>query len=193
MHLWPNAYRNGQTAMAKQHFRDGDMLMFYALSRELGGIDSLAFTSNGRALEWSYHPEHIDIARVELATTAWPQGIPWSCALLFASTSPAAAFRGWAMLGNLTKSPNGSPSLRSTMPRAGTPCPTSARGSFIPNMAAMMFRLTLPANYTVGATGDLVPGSEDNEAEKGSFGQLGDGLCQVGGLRRLARGQQRLP
>ncbi|HAY56121.1 MAG TPA: hypothetical protein DCX49_01715, partial [Flavobacteriales bacterium] len=27
MHLWPNAYRNGKTAMAKQHFRDGDMFM----------------------------------------------------------------------------------------------------------------------------------------------------------------------
>ena len=45
MHLWPNAYRNGQTAMAKQHYRDGDMFMFYAMSRDLGGIDSLAFPS----------------------------------------------------------------------------------------------------------------------------------------------------
>ena len=51
MHLWPNAYRNGKTALAKQQFRDGDMFMFYAMSRDLGGIDSLAFTSNGKALE----------------------------------------------------------------------------------------------------------------------------------------------
>ena len=50
MHLWPNAYRNGKTAMAKQHFRDGDMFMFYAMSRDLGGIDSLAFTSAGQTL-----------------------------------------------------------------------------------------------------------------------------------------------
>ena len=26
MHLWPNAYRNGKTALAKQQFRDGDAL-----------------------------------------------------------------------------------------------------------------------------------------------------------------------
>ena len=74
MHLWPNAYRNGKTAMAKQHFRDGDMFMFYAMSRDLGGIDSLAFTSAKQPLTWNYHPEHIDIAKVELAKPLPPGG-----------------------------------------------------------------------------------------------------------------------
>ena len=74
IHLWPNAYRNGSTAMAKQHCRDGDMFIFYAMSRDLGGIDSLAFTSAKQPLTWSYHPEHIDIAKVELAKPLPPGG-----------------------------------------------------------------------------------------------------------------------
>ena len=72
MHLWPNAYRNGKTAMAKQHYRDGDMFMFYAMSRDLGGIDSLAFTSAGQTLVWEPHPEHIDIAKVTLPAPLAP-------------------------------------------------------------------------------------------------------------------------
>ena len=66
IHLWPNAYKNGQTALAQQKFRQGEMFMFWALQRDLGGIDSLDFAVDGVSAEWSYHPQHIDIAKLSL-------------------------------------------------------------------------------------------------------------------------------
>ena len=75
IHLWPNAYKNGQTALAQQKFRQGEMFMFWALQRDLGGIDSLDFAVDGVAAEWSYHPQHIDIAKLTLPQAARARGI----------------------------------------------------------------------------------------------------------------------
>ena len=38
MHLWPNAYSSGKTALAKQQYRSGDLFMFYAFAKDLGGL-----------------------------------------------------------------------------------------------------------------------------------------------------------
>ena len=44
--------------------------------------------------------------------------------------------------------------------------PYLSQGEFFSEFGSYDVKITLPANYTVGATGDLVPGSEDNDAEK---------------------------
>lgn len=165
MHLWPNAYRNGQTAMAKQHFRDGDMLMFYALSRELGGIDSLAFTSNGGALEWSYHPEHIDIARVELPQPLAP-GDSLELRTPFRVDLPSGSISRLGHVGESYQITQWFPKPAVYDAEGWHPMPYLSQGEFYSEYGSYDVRLTLPANYTVGATGDLVPGSEDNEAER---------------------------
>ena len=63
MHLWPNAYSSGKTALAKQQYRDGDLFMYYAFAKDLGGIDDLDFHVNGSDVEWMYDEENPDIAR----------------------------------------------------------------------------------------------------------------------------------
>ena len=75
MHLWPNAYKNGSTALAKQQYRSGELYMFYAMQKNLGSIDSLAFAVDGRAVNWEYHPEHIDIAKLNLANPLKIHGV----------------------------------------------------------------------------------------------------------------------
>ncbi|MDO7741320.1 MAG: hypothetical protein MUP94_06535, partial [Flavobacteriales bacterium] len=72
IHLWPNAYESGESALAKQEFRNGNLFMFWAMQRDLGGIDSLAFQINGTAATWGFHPEHRDIARLELLEPLLP-------------------------------------------------------------------------------------------------------------------------
>lgn len=165
MHLWPNAYRNGQTAMAKQHFRDGNMLMFYALSRQLGGIDSLAFTSNGQALKWSYHPDHIDIARVEL-----PQPLASGDSLVlrtpFRVDLPSGSISRLGHVGESYQITQWFPKPAVYDADGWHPMPYLSQGEFYSEYGSYDVRLTLPVNYTVGATGDLVLGSEDNEAER---------------------------
>ena len=60
-HLWPNAYKNNQTALAKQLLTNGVTKMYYAKSEDLGFIDSLNFRVDDKFVKWEYDKEHIDI------------------------------------------------------------------------------------------------------------------------------------
>ena len=64
-HIWPNAYRNDQTALAKQLKDDKKN----SKKKESGWIDSLNFTIEGKPVATEQHPEHIDIIKVILPPT----------------------------------------------------------------------------------------------------------------------------
>ena len=164
MHLWPNAYRNGKTALAKQQFRDGEMFMFYAMSRDLGGIDSLAFTSKGKALAWSYHPEHIDIAKVMLPAPLGP-GQSVELSTPFRVELPSGKISRLGHLGESYQITQWYPKPAVYDVEGWHPMPYLNQGEFYSEYGSFDVRITLPENYTVGATGDFVTGSEDNDAE----------------------------
>ena len=164
MHLWPNAYRNGQTAMAKQHYRDGDMFMFYALSRDLGGMDSLAFASNGQSLEWRYHPEHIDIAKVMLPAPLEP-GQSVEINTPFRVDIPSGSISRLGHVGESYQITQWFPKPAVFDADGWHPMPYLSQGEFYSEYGTFDVRITLPENYTVGATGDYVENSEDNAAE----------------------------
>ena len=63
-HLWPNAYKNVNTEMAKHNVENGDIEIRFANSSERGYIDSLNFKCNGKKLKWSYYKNNIDIATI---------------------------------------------------------------------------------------------------------------------------------
>src|ERR1700752_3894429 len=60
-HLWPNAYKNNETDLAKQLLEGGDTKMYFADDKDLGYIDSLDFKVNGSVIKWEIDPKHIDI------------------------------------------------------------------------------------------------------------------------------------
>ena len=69
-HIWPNAYKDDSTAYAKQagpnsRFAKSD-------SSDRGFIDSLDFKVDGKKIDWSYHPECIDVVKLSLANTLKP-------------------------------------------------------------------------------------------------------------------------
>ena len=171
MHLWPNAYRNGKTAMAKQHFRDGDMFMFYAMSRDLGGIDSLAFTSAGQTLAWEPHPEHIDIAKVTLPAPLAP-GESVEIATPFRVDLPSGSISRLGHVGESYQITQWYPKPAVYDEDGWHPMPYLSQGEFYSEYGTFDVRITLPGNYTVGATGDFVTGSEDNDAELARLSEL---------------------
>ena len=65
-HLWPNAYKNNETAFAKQRLRLGSTKFHYSDRDDQGYIDSLGFKVNNEKLELSFHPKWIDVAKVSL-------------------------------------------------------------------------------------------------------------------------------
>ena len=171
MHLWPNAYRNGKTAMAKQHYRDGDMFMFYAMSRDLGGIDSLAFTSAGAPLAWEPHPEHIDIAKVTLPAPLAP-GESVEIATPFRVDLPSGSISRLGHVGESYQITQWYPKPAVYDEDGWHPMPYLSQGEFYSEYGTFDVRITLPSNYTVGATGDFVPGSENNNTELKRLAQL---------------------
>ena len=171
MHLWPNAYRNGKTAMAKQHYRDGDMFMFYAMSRDLGGIDSLAFTSAGQTLAWEPHPEHIDIAKVTLPVPLAP-GESVEIATPFRVDLPSGSISRLGHVGESYQITQWYPKPAVYDEDGWHPMPYLSQGEFFSEYGTFDVRITLPSNYTVGATGDFVPGSENNNTELKRLAQL---------------------
>ena len=78
IHLWPNAYQDGTTALAQQQFREGNLFMFWAMQRELGGIDSLDFRIDGAPVPWSFDETHQDIARIALPQPLAPGAACWA-------------------------------------------------------------------------------------------------------------------
>ena len=66
-HLWPNAYKNENTAFAHQLFRDKEGKKRWKNMKDRGYIDSLEFMADGQKLKTEAHPEHIDIIKVVLS------------------------------------------------------------------------------------------------------------------------------
>ena len=62
-HLWPNGYKNGETALAKQ--KGSNNKWFYD-QKTNGYIDSLDFKIDGQPAKWEYDKNHIDICKLIL-------------------------------------------------------------------------------------------------------------------------------
>ena len=61
-HLWPNAYKNTSTALAKQLLKDGQTNFQYAEENDRGFIDQLNFKVNEVKVAWEYWKGQEDIA-----------------------------------------------------------------------------------------------------------------------------------
>lgn len=118
IHLWPNAYRDRSTALCKQLDSHGELDLHFATEEERGWIDSLDLAADDVQVDWGYHHQHIDIGWIKLNTPLAP-GHQVRISTPFRVKIPMANSRDWAIPGRRTTSPNGSPSRRCTMRRAG--------------------------------------------------------------------------
>lgn len=64
IHLWPNAYKDNNTAFAKQKVLQGSTDFYFAKDNERGYIDNLDFKVNGTSVPLAYDPENPDIAKL---------------------------------------------------------------------------------------------------------------------------------
>ena len=62
IHLWPNAYRDRNTALCRQKDPHNDFSLHFAKPEDRGFIDSLDFRSEGQKLAWGLAPDNPDIA-----------------------------------------------------------------------------------------------------------------------------------
>lgn len=161
-HLWPNAYKNQETALAKQLLENGETTMYFAKEEDLGYIDSLDFRVNGQSVKWEYDKEHTDICKIYLneplksldtlmITTPFHVKLPSAKISRLGHIDQAYAITQWypkpAVFDNT----------------GWHQMPYLNQGEFYSEFGSFNVKITLPKNYVLAATGDRINAVEEEK------------------------------
>ena len=158
-HLWPNAYSSNTTDLAKQLMSIYGKQKMFRNDRLRGFIDSLDFRVNGIPARWELLPEQPDICRIILPGVLEPGDT------IFITTP----FRVKIPEGNISRMGfnRGTYQVSQWYPKPAVydyngwhPMPYLDQGEFYSEFGCFDVMITLPSAYVVGASGDLLTGSE---------------------------------
>lgn len=158
-HLWPNAFKQNNTAFAKQELENGSAWFYFSKPEDRGYIDSLDFKVDGKSIKWEYDKENIDICKLILntplksgdkivITTPFHVKIP-ICFSRLGHTKQQYQISQWY------------PKPAVYDKYGWHQFPYLNLGEFYSEFGTFDVSITLPENYVVGATGNLM-----NEDEK---------------------------
>lgn len=159
IHLWPNAYKNTKTAMAKQKFAQRDYSLLRMPEKSRGYIDSLKFTQGNQVLSMHYFENFEDIAVIRLATPIAPGGKTIIKTPFFVKL-PSGSISRLGHIGQSYQITQWFPKPAVYDNKGWHPIPYLTQGEFYSEFGSFDVKITLPANYIVGATGDLQTKSE---------------------------------
>ena len=153
IHLWPNAYRNHESALADQLLENGDPSFRFSKLSQRGFIDKLSFKLNAEACVWKYDSNSIEIAKLEL-NEPLASGESVTIATPFRVKLPDS----YSRMGHVGQSYQ----ITQWYPKPAVydkdgwhPFPYLDQGEFYSEYGTYDVSITLPKNYVVGATGDL--------------------------------------
>jgi hypothetical protein len=152
-HLWPNAYRDNRTAFARQQLRNGNRAFAFAPAAQRGFIDGLAFTVDGQAATLEFDPNNPDVAKL-LLPRPLAAGATAAISTPFRVKLPGP-FSRMRHVGQNYQITQWYPKPAVLDRRGWHPMPYLDQGEFYSEFGSFDVRITLPANYTVGATGEL--------------------------------------
>ena len=159
-HLWPNAYKDNKSALAKQMRQDDDLALFYSKHTDRGWIDSLQFHVDGQTVRMEMDSKNPDICRVFLDKPLAP-GETAIISTPFRVQIPKGIF---SRLGHLDQAYQ----ITQWYPKPAVfdkdgwhQMPYLGQGEFYSEFGTFDVHITLPENYVVGATGDLVNGEKE--------------------------------
>ncbi len=152
-HLWPNAYANNNTALAKQ-LLEGNKKELFKIKELRGFIDSLDFKINGKEIKWGYDKDNIDICKLYLPvplkhgekiviTTPFHVKIPKGVTSRLGHIKQSYQITQWYP----------KPAVYDN--RGWHQMPYLNMGEFYSEFGSFDVSITLPKNYIVGATGNL--------------------------------------
>ena len=158
-HLWPRAYRNENTAFARQQLRNGSTRFHFAAEEDRGDLDGLAFRVDGAATDFRYTRDP-DIAVLRLPQSLAP-GASTTITTPFRVKIPASFSR----LGHVGESYQ----ITQWYPKPAVydrdgwhAMPYLDQGEFYSEFGDFRVTITLPENYVVAATGELQETEERN-------------------------------
>ncbi len=161
-HLWPNAYKNNSSALAKQLLLLEKTDFFFSTQEERGFIDSLNFVVDGKKTIWEYDSQHIDICKVFLPKPLAPNE-KVNIKTPFYVKIPAAKF---SRLGHTQQAYF----MTQWYPKPAVydnsgwhPMPYLDQGEFYSEFGNFDVSITLPENYVLAATGDRVDAEKEED------------------------------
>lgn len=161
IHLWPNAYRDRNTALCRQLDASNDFSLHFAKPEDRGWMDSLDFKANGTSLPWGFHAKHADIAWIAPTQPIGP-GERITISTPFRVKIPDARFSRLGHTGQAYYITQWFPKPAVFDNKGWHAMPYLNQGEFYSEFGSFDVRITLPANYVVGATGEL----QSNPAEE---------------------------
>ena len=162
MHLWPNAYKDNTTCLAHQMLDNGDTKLYFSSDAERGYIDSLHFLVDNKEVSWHLLPDSIDICQLVLSQPLLP-GQSISITTPFRVKIPSATI---SRLGHIEQSymiTQWYPKPAVYDRNGWNPIPYLNQGEFYSEFGTYDVSITLPSNYVLGATGDMVNGEKELE------------------------------
>ncbi|MFK8037313.1 MAG: M1 family metallopeptidase [Crocinitomicaceae bacterium] len=159
IHVWPNAYKNAETALGKQLYDMKEMALQYATDEEKGYIDSLDFKVNGEQADWAFDETHIDIVKLRLKNSLKP-GESVKVSTPFKVKIPDGDISRLGHVGESYQITQWYPKPAVYDVDGWHQIPYLTQGEFYSEYGSFDVSITLPKNYVVGATGDLQTPSE---------------------------------
>lgn len=160
LHLWPNAYSNNSTAMGKQNDENGDLDFHFADSIDRGFIDSLDFKINGETAKVVADPDHVDIVKLHLNSPLAPEE-KLTITTPFRIKIPLGIYSRLGHIGESYQITQWFPKPAVYDKNGWHPIPYLSQGEFFSEYGSYDVEITVPKNYVVGATGDLVDNQEE--------------------------------
>ena len=154
IHLWPNAYKNSNTNLAKQKYSDGSTSFKYAESIDLGYIDSLDFKVNGEIVKWQLLNEQIDISELLLTKPLKP-GDSIIITTPFRVKIPSGKFSRLGHIGQSYQITQWFAKPAVFDKNGWHPMSYLDQGEFFSEFGNYDVSITVPKNYVLMATGDL--------------------------------------
>ncbi|MGZ3863979.1 MAG: M1 family metallopeptidase [Bacteroidia bacterium] len=159
-HLWPNAYKDNSSALAKQYLERGDRNFYFAPDSDKGFIDSLDFRANGVQLKIEYDKNNPDICKIYLDKTLLP-GEKVNITTPFRVKIPSCRF---SRLGHDQQAYYISqwyPKPAVYDATGWNPMPYLDQGEFYSEFGSYDVSITLPENYLLAATGERYDSPEE--------------------------------
>ncbi|WP_375435631.1 M1 family metallopeptidase [uncultured Hymenobacter sp.] len=163
-HLWPNAYRDDKTAFARQQLRNNSRKFHFSTAQQRGFIDQLDFQVNGQPAKLEYDPESPDMAKLLL-----PQRLAAGASVTITTPFRVKIPDSFSRFGHVDQSYQ----ITQWYPKPAVydrkgwhPIPYLDQGEFYSEFGSFDVRITLPANYTVGATGVLQNAEEQTRLDQ---------------------------
>lgn len=157
-HLYPNAYRNNNTAFAKQFEKFGRSDFHFSKKSQRGYIDSMYFTINGKAAKFTISQKNPDLATLKLNDTLKP-GEKIRIHTPFYVKLPEV-FSRLGHNGQAYYITQWYPKPAVYDKHAWHHMPYLHMGEYYSEFADYNVKITLPQNYKIGASGKLMSGKE---------------------------------